>query len=349
MSAFNSNASRNRIEQTISIIVPVKDRALLLPDTLHSVRSQTYPHWELVIVDDGSNDSTLALLQDWASKDRRIRLIRREGTPSGTNRCRNLGFKASLGDYLIFLDSDDCLAPTCLANRVPYMVNNPHIDFGVFGCHLFRVTPNDLPLYYNCHSGRSDLVRFLAEDNPWGTTCPIWRRRALERLYWDETLPSFQDWDFHIRALIAGLRHKKVPIADWYYRLASPEQPSISRQVGLPEHLAPRERLLSTLWRTLRDGGLLERESETALAGIHFNLAISWSAFGQYHNATNLWRTTLVRKLVTELQYLEGLAYLKGYPHKFVRRALKLYLNLRWPSTLQHKRSSTRYRARSLT
>ena len=166
-------------------------------------------------VDDGSNGSTLAFLQEWASKDKRIRLICRDGTPSGANRCRNLGLQASSGEYVIFLDSDDCLAPTCLAHRVCYMLNNPHVDFGVFGCHLFRVTPNDLPLYYNCHSGRSDLVRFLLWDNPWGTTCPMWRRRSLQRLRWDETLPSLQDWDFHVRALISSLRHEKIPTADW--------------------------------------------------------------------------------------------------------------------------------------
>ena len=182
MSAVAVKKSPECLGPLVSIITPVKDRLLLLRDTLLSVRYQTYRNWELLFVDDGSNGSTLAFLQEWASKDKRIRLICRDGTPSGANRCRNLGLQASSGEYVIFLDSDDCLGPACLENRVRYMANNPDIDFAVFGCRLFRVTPSDLRLYYNCHSGRSDLVRFLAEDNPWGTTCPIWRRCALERL-----------------------------------------------------------------------------------------------------------------------------------------------------------------------
>ena len=215
MSAVAVKESPHCFGPLVSIVTPVKDRLSPLRDTLFSVRNQTYWNWELLVVDDGSNGSTLAFLQEWASEDKRIRLICRDGSPSGANRCRNLGLKAANGEYVIFLDSDDCLAPTCLAHRVCYMLNNPHVDFGVFGCHLFRVTPNDLPLYYNCHSGRSDLVRFLLWDNPWGTTCPMWRRRSLQRLCWDEALPSLQDWDFHVRALISGLRYEKVPAADW--------------------------------------------------------------------------------------------------------------------------------------
>jgi glycosyltransferase involved in cell wall biosynthesis len=349
MSALNANAFHYGIEQTVSIIVPVKDRALLLPDTLHSVRSQTHPHWELIIVDDGSSDSTLALLQHWALQDRRIHLLRREGSPSGANRCRNLGVKASTGEYIIFLDSDDCLAPVCLADRVSYMLDNPHIDFGVFGCHLFRVTPDDSPLYYNVHSGRSDLVRFLAWDNPWGTSCPIWRRSALQGLCWDESLPSVQDWDFHIRALISGLRYEKVPIADWYYRLSAPDRPSTSRQIGSPQHLVPYERLLCKVWRELRERGLLAGEPRTALAGAHFTLAACWSLRGYYRNSRRVWRAALRRKLVTRIQHVEGSAYLSVYPNRFMRRAVRLYLSLRWPSTLQHRRSPTRFRASSLT
>jgi glycosyltransferase involved in cell wall biosynthesis len=332
----------------VSIVVPVKDRVLLLQETLYSVRNQTYPNWELLLVDDGSNHSTLTILHQWASKDRRIRLICRNGTPHGANRCRNIGLRASNREYLIFLDSDDCLEASCLENRVGYMVNNPDIDFAVFGCHVFRVTPNDSRLYYNCHTGRGDLVRFLAWDNPWGTTCPIWRRRALQRLHWDEALPSLQDWDFHVRALITGLRHKKVPSADWYYRLPAPERPSTSRQIRLPDHLVSHERVLATLWRRLRETGLLQRESKIALAGIHFSLAVSWAASGQRRNATSLWQAALVRNLVTKVEYFEGLAYLRVYLNKFARRAFNLYLNLRWPPTLLHRRSPTRYRASSL-
>jgi hypothetical protein len=347
ISAFAVNKSRHRL--VVSIIVPVKNRVLLLLDTLLSVRNQTYRNWELLIVDDGSNDSTLTNLQEWASKDERIRLLCRDGTPSGANRCRNLGLRASNGEYVIFLDSDDCLAPTCLAHRVCYMLNNPHVDFAVFGCHLFRVTPNDLPLYYNCHSGRSDLVRFLLWDNPWGTTCPMWRRRSLQRLCWDETLPSLQDWDFHVRALISGLRYEKVPTADWYYRLPAPDRPSTSRQIGSPEHLASYERLLGTLCQTLREIGLLEGEPRIALAGAHFTVAVSWSVRGHNRNAKGVWRAALLRKLITAVQYLEGVAYLTVYPNRSVRRVVNAYLNLRWPPTLQHRWSSTFRRASNLT
>ena len=190
------------------------------------------------------------------------------------------------------------------------MLENPQIDFGVFGCHLFRLTPNDCPLYYNVYSGRNDLVRFLAWDNPWGTTCPIWRRSALQRLFWDESLPSVQDWDFHVRALISRLRYEKVPVADWCYRLPSPDRLSTSREIGSPEHLVSYERLLCKLWRTLREMGFLVGEPRIAFAGAHFSLAACWSLRGHYRESMRVWRAALRRKLVTGVQHLEGSAYL---------------------------------------
>ena len=335
--------------ELVSIIVPTKNRLPLLTEAMHSIRDQTCPNWELIIVDDGSSDSTRDCVRVWTLEDRRIRLVCRSNAPSGANHCRNLGVSASSGEYVMFLDSDDRLASTCVENRLAYMHAHPDLDFAVFGCRLFHTVPGDTPLYYNCHTGENDLARFLQWDNPWGTTCPIWQRATLHSLLWDEALPSLQDWDFHLRAVIKGLRYEKVPDADWFYRVPADHRPSTSRKLFSREHMPAHERLLDKLHGLLRERDLLRSETALPLAGVHFCLAVSCAAKGQIEAAMLFWRSCRDRGLISSCQHEEGKLYLRVFPRPLARRAVNLYLAIRWPSSLRQKRSATRFKTRSLT
>ena len=62
----------------VSVVIPTKNRANLLRETLTSVRAQTYPHWEAVVVDDGSEDDTVAYVEGLSREDPRIRILRRQ-------------------------------------------------------------------------------------------------------------------------------------------------------------------------------------------------------------------------------------------------------------------------------
>ena len=103
---------------TVSVIIPTFNRAELLVQTLESVLSQTRPPKEIVVVDDGSTDQTPQLMASYCSRDDRIRYLQQSGN-RGADRARQVGFEASRGDYVAFLDSDDLWLPThlerCLA------------------------------------------------------------------------------------------------------------------------------------------------------------------------------------------------------------------------------------------
>src|ERR1700739_276472 len=104
-------------QPVISVITPTKNRLKLLRETMDSVAAQSFKTWEHIIVDDGSDDGTCEEVTRRMIADSRIRYVRRTGEKSGANVCRNLGIRVSSGEFIVFLDSDDLLAPDCLGRR----------------------------------------------------------------------------------------------------------------------------------------------------------------------------------------------------------------------------------------
>jgi glycosyltransferase involved in cell wall biosynthesis len=95
-----------------SIIIPAYNRADLLSETLVSIKNQTFVDWECIIVDDGSTDNTREVIQEESKKDERIRYIYQKNAERSA--ARNNGARNANGDFLCFLDSDDCFASNYL-------------------------------------------------------------------------------------------------------------------------------------------------------------------------------------------------------------------------------------------
>ena len=92
---------------SISVIVPVYQAEKFLHRCLDSVARQTFSDWELILVDDGSTDGSAALCDRFAAKDNRVRVFHRKKN-QGVSEARNLGINEAKGDYIAFLDADDC-------------------------------------------------------------------------------------------------------------------------------------------------------------------------------------------------------------------------------------------------
>lgn len=93
----------------LSIIVPVYNIMEYLPRCVDSIRRQTYPNLEIILVDDGSTDNSGALAEKMALEDRRIKVLHKEN--GGSSSARNLGISAAKGEYIGFVDSDDYIEP----------------------------------------------------------------------------------------------------------------------------------------------------------------------------------------------------------------------------------------------
>ena len=229
----------------ISIIIPNYNRGNLLRETLDSLLAQTHTHWEAVVVDDGSDDESDEAGQEYADKDARISYEKRTLRPRGAPSCRNQGFQRSNGDYIIFLDSDDLLAPFCLEQRLTTIIKYPDNDFWVFPMLMFRDTPENAVFLWNVEREKSNLNRFLELDAVWQTTGPIWKREAVEKMGgFTAGLACWQDVDFHLKALTAGLSYKMnydLP-PDAYYR--QHETGSISQaEISSPEKMESRKQI----------------------------------------------------------------------------------------------------------
>ena len=111
----------------ISIIVPVYNIEKYIENCIQSVLAQSYPDFELLLVNDGSTDSGPDLCRKWEQKDSRIRLISKEN--GGVSSARNLGLDQSVGEYIFFLDGDDKLHPDCLKKLLEKMTPETDIVF----------------------------------------------------------------------------------------------------------------------------------------------------------------------------------------------------------------------------
>lgn len=108
---------------TVSIITPLYNCSDFLEKTIQSVIFQSYVHWEMIMVDDCSQDNSLEIAKRYASYDERIKIIQLEQN-SGAAVARNTAIKKAKGRYIAFLDSDDQWLPNKLESQLSFMQKN---------------------------------------------------------------------------------------------------------------------------------------------------------------------------------------------------------------------------------
>ena len=113
------------MDEIVSIITPLFNSATFIEETIESVISQTYNDWEMIIIDDCSNDGSLELVKDIAKDDLRIRLISLKNN-LGPSNARNEGIKQACGRYIAFLDSDDLWHKDKLEKQIKFMQKNEY-------------------------------------------------------------------------------------------------------------------------------------------------------------------------------------------------------------------------------
>ena len=142
--------SRAVTSSLVSVIVPTFDREAFIAEAIESVQAQTYPHWELIIVDDGSRDHSADIIQRYAAKDRRIHYYFQEN--QGQSVARNLGLQKSAGDFICFLDSDNRWLPEKLSQCLQIFERLPDVQV-VYGDIITideqgnEITRDNMPRY----------------------------------------------------------------------------------------------------------------------------------------------------------------------------------------------------------
>ena len=108
----------------VSIIMPMFNSEAFIRDAIKSVIAQTYKHWELLVVDDGSTDGSRAIVEKFMAWDSRIHLLLNPCPTGMPSEPRNYGIQAAQGRYIAFLDSDDMWLPSKLAQQLPLFHDN---------------------------------------------------------------------------------------------------------------------------------------------------------------------------------------------------------------------------------
>ena len=175
----------------ISVIVPTRNRADLLPRSLDSILRQTHEDYELIIVDDGSTDHTKEVIRRY--QDTRIRHINNDGPLHGASCARNIGIRAARGNYISFHDSDDVCAPTKLERQLGFLQEH---QADIVFCQMHKadtgecIPPNGLTDW----SLPAILKRSLA-----GTPAIFGRAECFRENLFDEMLTRNVDWELMIR------------------------------------------------------------------------------------------------------------------------------------------------------
>ncbi|MFC5465583.1 glycosyltransferase family 2 protein [Lederbergia graminis] len=177
----------------ISVIIPTFNREKLIMKAIESLTNQTYKNFEIIVVDDFSNDNTQNLLEN----DVRIKYIRHDEN-KGAAEARNTGIKASSGEFIAFLDSDDEWLPTKLERQLKVFENNSNTGVVYTG---FRSILKDKDEREVLPQKKGNIYIELLKGNCVGTTSTVMVRTDLLKKVggFDTELLSCQDWDLWIR------------------------------------------------------------------------------------------------------------------------------------------------------
>jgi len=126
-------------DNLVSIITPLYNAERFVGQTIESVLAQTYPHWEMIIINDGSTDGGADIAKQYAEKDKRIRLL--EQPNGGCASARNHGLREAQGRYYCFLDSDDYWDPEFLEEQLQFMAEK---KAAIVTCSVRRVDENGI-------------------------------------------------------------------------------------------------------------------------------------------------------------------------------------------------------------
>ncbi|HLP08134.1 MAG TPA: glycosyltransferase family A protein [Opitutaceae bacterium] len=271
---------------TVSVLIPAFNAARFLPDALQSLRAQTHRTWELIVVEDGSNDGTDLLVRDFAAEMSQPIRYTNLGTNRGVAAARNRLLQLAQGDYIAFLDADDRWQPGHLATLVNCLARGGHAlaftGIEIWDALLGRSVGEHIPHADLVAAPRRGLfLRSFIQTS----SCVALPRATVRRVgLFDEALRIGEDRDYWFRALAGGgtlgctqsvtCRYNKHDGSSMTRTLRVAEDTvrfyeKHSRAEDIPARL--RDRLLAdSRWTLAR----LLRESDSAEA-----IALGWQAW----------------------------------------------------------------------
>lgn len=180
----------------ITVVIPVKNRAELVKRTLQSIANQTVAPTAVILVDNGSADGTLHVLQQWAANHPNTTVI--SELDEGASAARNAGLAIVSTPYVMFFDSDDIMPPRHIEQVVEGLKNNNYPSIAAFNLVLIDTHGKKHPKPFR-HGDPMEMHLFHTILST--QRCVISTELAQSIGGWNETLPVWNDWEFGVRLL----------------------------------------------------------------------------------------------------------------------------------------------------
>lgn len=205
----------------VSILMPVRNEERHLTAALDSLLRQTMTEWELVVVDDGSDDDTPNILDRAARRDRRVQIIRCERI--GLVAALNTGLKACRAPLLARMDGDDICHPRRLETQAAYLESHPATgllasDFRHFPRSSLKQGMIDYETWQNSLADHNLIMRDLFVESPFVHPGIMTRLAIMQQLNGYQDRGWAEDYDLWLRMAAAGTRFARLPQTLFFWR-----------------------------------------------------------------------------------------------------------------------------------
>jgi teichuronic acid biosynthesis glycosyltransferase TuaG len=252
----------------VSVIMPAYNAERYIADSITSVLAQTYSNWELIVVDDGSTDSTATVVQEFVRRDRRIKYLFQENGRLG--KARNTGIGNSTGSLVAFLDSDDLWMPTKLKAQTRAIAeNNADVVYSKSYVFSDENTDDETEILVSSVGKFSgpDFFDSLVRQPQIPVLTVLLKRSALDRVGLFEEGKAYhgcEDSDLWLRMARAGLVFYGMPDVLARYRRHE------TAMTALPSNMFKLTLLI--VRRYIDQSGLSELEKQRRLTGLYREL-----------------------------------------------------------------------------
>jgi glycosyltransferase involved in cell wall biosynthesis len=241
----------------VTVVIPVFNRAELLPEAVASVLAQSYPLVEVVIVDDGSSDNSCGVAQALAdATPEKIRVFRQAN--AGPGAARNHGLRHAHGEFIQYLDSDDLLEPRKFEWQVQALLDDPGAGVAYGLTQRVDLSTGRSRPWARTGEPIGDIFPSFLMKRGWDTNSPLWRRSVCDRIgEWAE-FRCMEDWEHDLRAGMEGVRPVQVR-----GHVATVRDHGGDRASGMQSGFTPALtsdvfRANSSIWKRMRARGLTD-------------------------------------------------------------------------------------------
>lgn len=220
----------------VSIVIPVYNVERFLDDCVASVVQQSHAELDILLIDDGSSDGSLARATAWATADPRVSVLTQRN--QGSSVARNLGIASAAGDYLTFVDSDDVIHPR-MVERMLGHARQADADIVVVDIVEFDTSPPEFALSDQALAGSADeiLKQIVCVKPRWGTPAKLYRKSLFDS--GTRFAPGILHQDMHLAPRIFAQATRGVISADrlYGYRQRHGSVMDLTRTVGIKPEL----------------------------------------------------------------------------------------------------------------